>query len=747
MFDLLNPLYFYIAGSIGVMIPLILHLIQTRRTVRLPFSTVRFLKLAQRQSATRIRMENILLWLLRTLLLLALALAFAMPLLRNRALGQWFGRSPRDVAIVIDGSYSMAYDLGGGTVWEKAVETAVALVESLSEQDRLCLFVARDRVDPVIEQLTGDREEAVGRLKSLAFRQSSSELAPAVMAANAALLEAEGRREREIHIISDNQALPWDSFGAGSGDEAAARDAGPGDGDADAGAGRKRTTATMGAWDPDKIDEKTVCFVSLLGAADPENIAPVDVRIEPPVTMARSPSKAVVRLGYTGLLRATTATLFVDGNEIASRSIEAGPGGAGELSFIIPPLSPGRHAARVETPDDNLMLDNAFYFVLKAEDRFPALCVGSRDDTFFLRAALSAGVGGDASIEADTVEPAGLQETKLGAYACVFLVNAIPLSAGAVNALERFVEDGGLLAVFPGDSAAVLDYQAWTCLPGVPTAVRNVPRFERKRLLHWDDPRHPLLDPLNVEGAGVTVTVRRTLAWDDLDEQAERLVSQDAEHAFLLSRPHGRGHVLFFAVAADRTWSDFPLSPFYLPIVHQVVQFAAGVGSYTHSVWCTDRLALAPVLPEATVETRITGPDGEPQAVRSAAAEARTVLHLEDVWKAGIYRMQAAGGAGESVPALAVNMTRAESNLAPLEPDRVRERLGLKHVHLAFEQEELMTQIRDSRVGRTFGEQLLWLAFCLAVAEFFVANRLSQPRSGLSESLVMDPSGRIQEVG
>ncbi len=55
-----------------------------RQTVRMPFSTIRFLKLAQKQSSTKIRMENFLLWLLRTLLMLLLAFAFAKPVARAR---------------------------------------------------------------------------------------------------------------------------------------------------------------------------------------------------------------------------------------------------------------------------------------------------------------------------------------------------------------------------------------------------------------------------------------------------------------------------------------------------------------------------------------------------------------------------------------------------------------------------------------------------------------------------------------
>ena len=749
MFDLLNPLFLYIAGSIGVIVPLVLHLIQSSRTVKMPFSTLRFLKLAQKQSATRIRMRNILLWLLRTLLLVMLALAFAMPLLRDKALGQWFGRSPRDVAIVIDGSFSMDYSLGRSTVWDKAIDAAVAIVDGLSEQDRVCIFVARDHVEPVIEQLTGDRETAIGRLKALEFSQTSSQLAPAIMEANAALMEIKQRREREIHVITDTQALPWQSFGGETAGAAAAEPAkGTSEGAADEeDTAARRTVSTMGAWDPGKVDKRTVCFVSMLGAGEPENMAPVEVIIEPAVTMALSPSKATIRLGYTGPTRGSTISLFVDDKEVASRSVMVGADQAGELSFIVPPLMAGRHAARVQIPDDNLQLDNTFHFMLKVEDRFPALCVGTSDDTFFLRAALSAGIDDESSIEMEWVPPGAVTDEKLQSYSCVFLCNAVPLSGGEVGAVERFVTAGGLMVLFPGNRATPMDYHAWTCLPGIPSRIRTFSLARRKRLLHWDAPRHPLFETLKGVGdATVKVTTRKTLHWDVLDKRAERLISQGDNQPFLLGRPHGNGYVLFFAVAADRSWSDYPLSPFFLPIAHQIVQFSTGVGSHSHYVWCTENLSLAQVLPEATRDTPLLGPDGRAVPVRSAIVETRTVLHIENLWKAGIYSMRPDGG-GNSIPAFAVNMTREESDLTPLAPTNVRELLQVKNVNLALDQEELMMQIQDSRVGRTFGEQLLWLVLILAAAEFFVANRQARPSANLSDSLVVDASGRVQGVG
>lgn len=743
MFDLLNPFYFYIGGAIGVLVPLVLHLIQTRRTVNLPFSTLRFLKLAQKQSASRIRMEHILLWLLRTALLVTLALAFAMPLLRNEALGKWFGRAPRDVAIVIDGSFSMDYSVGRGTVWERAVETATAIVEGLSEQDRLCLFVARDRVEPVIEQLSSDRKEALSRLKALATTQTSSQLAPAIMDANAALLEAKERREREIHILTDGQSLPWDSAAT-----AAAAEAAPGPAPAAAkGPAREPKkdpkdaarapqaaaaeapnagAAPASAWDPEKIPKETVVFVSVLGADSPENVAPLDVGLEPPVLTVGIGAKASVRFTGTGPSRSTTASLYVDEQEIASRAVSIAAGEQPEeVAFMVPPLPRGRHAARIQVPEDNLTLDNAFHFVLNVGDRLPVLIAGPAQDTFFLRAALQAAPGGVATVAAEWTEAGALADKPLDTFACIFLCNSVPLGGREMTALESYVKEGGLLAIFPGDAGLAPDYQAWSCLPGLPTELQPVPLARRKRSLTWTAPRHPILEPIKIGPSTVAVSVRKQLAWKELAPRAERLIAQGGEEPFLIGLPSGNGYVLFFAVSADRTWSDFPLSPFYLPILHQIIEFGAGVGRSGHYVWCAANLPLADCLPEATRDTEILAPDGSHVTIRSATVDTRTVLEAEDVFKAGVYRVRPPGGA-EPTPGFAANMTRAESNLTPIDPAALPDRLGLKRVNIARDREELLAKIKESRVGRTFGEPLLWLALVLAALEFLFANFLAR---------------------
>ena len=666
-----------------------------------------------------------LLWLLRTAIMVLLGMAFAMPMLRSRGLG-FLGDAPRDVAIVIDASYSMGYNTGRETVWDKARETATAIIEGLGENDRFCIFVAREQPEILVAEPIGDKEEGINRLTGLSLGNASSQLAPATMAALEALGEAGGRREREIHIITDNQALPWQSFGgSGPGDPAAGGAAVP------AGA----------AWDADLVDKRTSVFVSVLGVPNPENTAPASIDLQPAVIRPGAGAQIAAGLSTSGRSGATAATLFVNGKQIARRSLDPTSADGSAPMFSLPLLPPGTHSARIETPDDNLPVDNTFHFLVRVEDQLPSLCVGTPQDTLFVRTALQAGAS-PGSQPPTTVAPSSLASKSLSEYACVFLCNALPLSGQDLNAIERYVKGGGLLVLFPGLGAPINAYDAWTCLPGKPKGVEEVAWSQRRRILVWDEPQHPLIRPLRQGIGDPAVTVRRRLHWDEFHDKTKRLVSMGAEQPFLLERPFGDGRVVMAAVSADRTWSDFPLSPFYLPLISQCVDYTFGFGSKAPYIWATDSLTITDLLPEAGRGATLIAPDKIPVPVRSAVVEGRTSIVAEDLTAPGIYKL-VTSEEPQGTPAIAVNIPRGESDLTPLPTEDIAARLGVPKVQIATDKLGLERAIEEHRVGRTYGEHLLWIALALIVIEFFYANALLRAKPKLSDDLGVDASGKL----
>ncbi|MCX7009729.1 MAG: hypothetical protein NTY53_21215, partial [Kiritimatiellaeota bacterium] len=93
---------------------------------------------------------NFLLWLLRTALLLLIAFAFAQPFIRSHSGGGFLKRTKRDVAIVWDESFSMAYESSRAYVWEESRQAPLSIMDKLEPGDRVSIFMAGDEPFPLI---------------------------------------------------------------------------------------------------------------------------------------------------------------------------------------------------------------------------------------------------------------------------------------------------------------------------------------------------------------------------------------------------------------------------------------------------------------------------------------------------------------------------------------------------------------------------------------------------------------------
>ncbi len=723
MLTFLQPLFLWFAAA--AVVPLVLHLLQRRRTVRQPFPTLRFLKAAQKRSASRIRFENLLLWLLRTALLLAVVAAFALPVIRASRFGDWLGRAPRDVALILDASYSMAYESEAGTVWRSAREAAEAVVADLVPGDRVCVFLAGDTVQSVVGEPTSELGGVLQTVRALEWQPGTSRLDEALRMAVAALARS-GGREREIYLLTDGQALPWQGFR----DRAA-------EGLAAAGA---PVVTNAPVWDPAVVGEQTACFALLAGPLMPENAWVDTVGVEPPLLLDGGKAQLTVRLGRTGRAENLPVSVTLDGQEVVRREVAVEADGFLTVDVPVTDLTQGVHAARVATPPDALPVDDAFDLLLRVQRELPVLVVGTAEAARFLLTALRPAGQGP---EVKRVAPAELDGTDLRGFDAVFLVDALPLSGQALLGLETYVKAGGVLAVWPGDRAGVSAYAEWTILPARPVGIRDVPGVQAARVLRRVVREDPLFTGFVLPpGTVPTLALKRVLAFDALERDATVLVATDADEPFILARGTGRGRVFLFAASADRQWSTLPLTAFFLPVVHQIVRFGSGLGQPPVARHPGLGVPADDALTAFRADDRLLAPSGRAVSVREVRGADDSWYVIEALDESGIYtRLRA--GMTTAEPACAVNFDRAESRLDTLDPEAVVAWTGLQELRVVRDLAALQRAVQEHRRGRPLSEPLLWLALILAGAEWWLANRIQRRRPPLTETLTVEVSGRV----
>ena len=118
--------------------PWLIHLLSRRKFRETTWAAMDFLLAAVRRRTRRIRVEQWLLLLLRTLVVVVLVTAVAQPYLQRAApIFSPHGNTHR--VLVIDSSYSMAYKTAGLSRFEQAKQWAARIVEQSSPGDGFTL--------------------------------------------------------------------------------------------------------------------------------------------------------------------------------------------------------------------------------------------------------------------------------------------------------------------------------------------------------------------------------------------------------------------------------------------------------------------------------------------------------------------------------------------------------------------------------------------------------------------------------
>lgn len=186
-----------VLGAAAV-IPILLHLLQRHQGPRVVFPALRYLRRAEKESARRIRLRQILLLLLRVAALLLLALAAARPFFR----GAGASHEPTAVAIILDNSMSSAAVVDDRRVLDVLKAHALETLLRAGPDDRFWLIRAGSTWEPA---LPGDAAATAVRVRATEPTPAASDLDGAVAHAAALLATGAAGRAREIQILSDAQ--------------------------------------------------------------------------------------------------------------------------------------------------------------------------------------------------------------------------------------------------------------------------------------------------------------------------------------------------------------------------------------------------------------------------------------------------------------------------------------------------------------------------------------------------------------
>ena len=201
----------FLAAALAGLIPVVLHMISRQRAKDLPYSTLRFLRIAVQKTRRRRKIQDMFLMLLRMAVLLLIALGLSRPTVTNlRAL---FGGAATAVAVILDNSGSMGMIDQGKVRFETARDATRQILDSLSSEDQVALWVTGGPKLPGQAKLEATQDNARQILNQVNVSYMRADLAAKIADARRVLLKSDAPN-KTIFVVTDQQLLSWDGLRA-----------------------------------------------------------------------------------------------------------------------------------------------------------------------------------------------------------------------------------------------------------------------------------------------------------------------------------------------------------------------------------------------------------------------------------------------------------------------------------------------------------------------------------------------------
>jgi len=620
----------FLGGLLAVGLPVFVHLLRKQTTVPRPVSSLMFFEQGTQSSTRHRRLRYYLLFLLRALLVLLLAIAFAQPFFRHKSVLA----SDKLLLVVVDDSYSMnAPGIGvsgiGATKLDEAKRDALEVLAGKVPAQKAQVIALGGELHVLTQPIedAGVLRAAVESITPGDGHDNFGELGRGMRA-----MAETVHSPMELHLFSDMQ------------------------------------TSNMPGNFADMVMPGNVALV--LHPVQAKTVPNWTVEsVEAPGQLVDTKKARVIAViaGHATTAAELPVSLVVNGKTVATKKVDVAANGRGTVVFdgLDVPYGESRCEVKIDTPDA-FPDDDASEFAVKRADPERVLFVHQASDTrspLYFGAALAAAA--QASFVLQSITPEQAADIDPSKYAFVVLSDVPFVPSILENALARNVEDGGSVLVAAGTSESHREH-----IPVFGGNVQDAHFYSRDggfATLGPADAAHPAMkDADGWEGTKFFYAA-------NVDPGDARVVARMAEGSpLLVDKQMGEGHVLLFASGFDNVTNDLPLSPAFVAFVDRTARYLSGeermggarvVDSYVQLRNPVNEAAAKAAKNEATVD--VIGPDGKrPLSLKEAAA-----AESYQLTRSGFYQIRFANGRDALI---AVNPDRRESDLEPIPEDTLK---------------------------------------------------------------------------
>ncbi|MCE9530923.1 MAG: VWA domain-containing protein, partial [Planctomycetes bacterium] len=619
--------------------PVIIHLLNRKRHVIVPWAAMRFLLAAQKKNVRRLRLEQWLLLAVRMLIGILIVTAMCAVMDWTEPLWKRFGLSalPPSVShgrthriIVIDGSFSMAANADGdANRFDRAKAQAKLVLDRSAPGDGFSVVFLTSSAQVVVQGPVDDRQKVAEEIDELELPNGNADVAGGLrIVTEMAQKRPEKYTRSEVVFITDLKRSGWPMLQA-----KAATSSGEGT------ASSVATLAGIGK-------EADIVFIDV-ALRDAENLSVSSLLLGDTLAFVDGNTSAIAMVQNHGKKDITGLQVELQVgqapkpgeklvlNSVGKQLIDVKAGRSVPVTFPLENQNRfrtvGDHIlqATIKTsPDqDALSIDNTRSLAVKIRDTIPVLIVNGTQAVDarespgeWVRQALRPDSTdtrkSESPIVPTLVTPAQFADrfqTDLTKFECVFLCDLPAIDAREMERLDAFLRRGGSVVICLGPNTAenleslnrTLFNEGQGLLPGKMLGIKKAEDSDYFTLSAEEDAfKQPPLSAYRDDRERTALTMPQFHQYIRLQAPANgparRIFSflptsgtgkNEAKSAAgldpaIVDFPRHRGRVIIHTTTFSTTrvgqtqfWSTWPPHPTFLPFMHELVRYAvAGIG-------------------------------------------------------------------------------------------------------------------------------------------------------------------------
>ena len=540
----LTPLFFL--GVAALAAPILVHLVRRTRARKIQFPALLFVRQVPQRTIRRRTLQNVLLMLLRCLAILLIVIAFTRPFFTPRGSAKQTSAAGATV-VLIDNSLSMRRE----NLFAEAQSRAQAAIDDARNDEQIAVL-SFDKRYAVLNRFTNDKNRLRAAVKSLAPGWDGTDYEQALRGAESLLSEVETAGPKRIVMISDFQVPGW-----------------------------RQANATF------KLAHNTQLTTFDVSENNPApNVAITNVEARGVLFGQKYlDNLAVYVSNFSDTPRDHVQVDFqINDQTVEKRDLSLNSRDSRVVEFTGFNLNEGANRGTIEISSGDFAPDNRFYFTLRRETPAKALIVESasrgHSDSLHLQNALT--TNDDLPFTFTLKSTGSVDPASIPAQSLVILNDAGEINPPLADALVKFVNAGGQLIVATGPQTQAESFnQSFQQI--APAVLREAVQPKAGESAAITDVKfdHPIFEVFQQSGRLAAANVFGYFRSEPRPNATVLARFEDGSPALLESNT-GKGRVLLFTSSLGSSWNDLPLTPLYLPFIHQMVRYA---GTHETNAW------------------------------------------------------------------------------------------------------------------------------------------------------------------